>query len=66
MRFGPIFYRELRRVARRATSYRQRATLAVGLTLVLAAHFWLYGSVTGWQLSLRRWVGFRKIFSGRR
>ena len=64
MRFGPIFYRELRRVARRATSYRQRATLAVALTLVLAAHFWLYGSVTGWQLSLRQMGRFSEDIFG--
>ena len=54
VRLGPIFYRELSRVARRATSYRQRATLAIALTLVAAANIWLYGILTGWQLSLRQ------------
>ena len=58
MRFGPIFGRELCRVSRRATSYRQRATLAVALTLVLAANFWMHGSLRGWQLSLRQLAQF--------
>lgn len=65
MELGPILRCELRLVAQRAKSYRQRASLAIALSLAVGTSLLFVQRATGGSLSVQETALFAEyVFSG--